>query len=89
MLGVGADDHNLAPAFDDLTFLTNGLNRSSDFHVKSSLNNTSTSLQKGTGLFISISDPAPFQVIRAQLHCNLIPRQNPNIVGTNLTGDMG
>lgn len=31
---LGADDHNLAVAFDDFAFIAHGLNRRSYFHDK-------------------------------------------------------
>src|SRR5690606_35762405 len=74
MLRVRTDNPNDAVATNDLTFCANLFYRRSNFHLPIPCRRT-----RHTGscpLFIAIDDSASSQIIRRQLHLDLIAREN-------------
>ena len=75
MLGVFADNHDLALALDDLALLAHGLNGRSNFHLNYLL-------------LASPSDTAASDVIGRHLNGDLIAGKDPDKVHPEFTGNM-
>ena len=75
MLGVLADNHDLALALDDLALLAHGLDGRSDFHCIYLL-------------LASPHDAAAGDVVGRHLHRDLIAGKDPDKVHPELSGNM-
>ena len=94
VLGVLADNHDLAVALDYLALLAHGLDRRSDFHLKFLLFKgvVPEALAAGSGrtpLFGSPCNASAGEVIGAHLNRDLVARENTDEVHTELAGYMG
>jgi len=90
MLGVFADNHDAAFAFDDLAFLANGFHTRSYFHGGTPFASYGRkSFSKRASLFYLLALAAPGdapagQIVRRELHGDLVTRQNPNEIHSKL-----
>src|SRR5207253_2367139 len=84
VLGIGADDHHGSVATNHLAVVAAGLDGGSDFQRILEL---SVSLTLNV-LLEAIGDAAPGQVVRGELHADLVAGQDPDEVHPKLAADM-
>src|SRR6266536_1658229 len=70
--GIAADDHGRAVPLDHAAALAHGLDGWTNFHGL---------------LAMPVGDPTAVQVVRAELHLDLVPRQDADVVLAHLPGD--